>query len=103
MPVKGMRAFSSQERRKIRARLIEKFGLTCQLCFTSIDLNEIGSRNPKAFSIDHIIALADGGENRFENFHPTHAGCNNRKGSNYDKTVTAHKHYNSSVLAYSVG
>lgn len=100
-PVKGMRAFTSHQRRVIRAKLIEKYGLTCQICKVSIDLNEIGDRNPKTFSIDHIIALADGGKNEFDNFWPTHAGCNNRKGSNFDKALTARKRYTGAArLAY---
>jgi HNH endonuclease len=87
-PVKGMRAFTSHERRVIRAWLIEKYGTYCQICLANgksakaaeIDMQAIG-RADYAFSIDHIVALADGGSNTKENMWPTHVLCNNLKGS----------------------
>jgi 5-methylcytosine-specific restriction endonuclease McrA len=87
-PVTGMRAFTSVERREIRRQLIEKYGLFCQICLAkgnsaieaTIDMSD--QYSDKYFSIDHIIALADGGRNTIDNFHPTHIACNELKGSN---------------------
>lgn len=89
-PVTGMRAFTSIERRAIRAELLDKYGPYCQICINlgstqhvaEIDFSQ--QRNEKkAFSIDHIIALADGGSNTIDNMWPAHAGCNSRKGSEH--------------------
>jgi 5-methylcytosine-specific restriction endonuclease McrA len=85
--IKGMRAFSSEQRRKIRAALIAKYGANCQICIqkgkskkAAIDLST--TREDNSFSIDHIVALADGGINKPSNMWPTHIACNEMKGSN---------------------
>jgi 5-methylcytosine-specific restriction endonuclease McrA len=86
--IKGMRAFTSQQRRMIRADLIRKYGTNCQLCIkkgkslksAAIDMSV--ERDDKSFSIDHIVALADGGTNTPDNMWPTHIACNELKGSN---------------------
>lgn len=85
--VKGMRAFSTYERREIRATLIEKYGAICQICIAqgksvrvaAIDLQTL--REDRSLSIDHIVPLADGGLNVVDNMWPTHIACNERKGS----------------------
>jgi 5-methylcytosine-specific restriction endonuclease McrA len=91
-PATGMRAFTSVQRREIRAKLLEEYGPYCQICLqlgASRTLAEIDftqqNRQPLAFSIDHIIALADGGTNTIDNMWPAHASCNRRKGSDYDR------------------
>jgi|SRR3954470_4396938 len=86
-PVKGMRQFTSHQRREIRSKLIEKYGAFCQICIqehmspivAQIDMDSRYEDN--SFSIDHIIPLNDGGPNVFENMQPTHIACNERKGS----------------------
>jgi len=86
-PVKGMRAFNSHERRAIRAQLLEKYGLYCQICLLQGKNKEkaiislASTYDDDSFSIDHIVALADGGTNTVDNMHPTHIACNERKGS----------------------
>jgi 5-methylcytosine-specific restriction endonuclease McrA len=82
-----MRCFNPEERREMRAKLLAKFGPYCQIClrqgksakdaFIRLDLME----NDLSFSFDHILALADGGENVLSNMHPAHIVCNSRKGS----------------------
>jgi 5-methylcytosine-specific restriction endonuclease McrA len=86
-PVKGMRAFSTQERRVIRAKLLKKYGSYCQICLSkgrsrdvaAIDMSTRMADN--SFSVDHVLALADGGSNTIDNMMPTHRLCNNKKGS----------------------
>jgi 5-methylcytosine-specific restriction endonuclease McrA len=84
--VTGMRCFSTHERRKMRIALLKKYGAVCQLCNpdstknSRIDLT-LDTHHPRAFSIDHIIALADGGTNTLDNMWPAHRQCNTRKGS----------------------
>jgi 5-methylcytosine-specific restriction endonuclease McrA len=87
-PITGMRAFSTSQRRAIRADLIKRYGANCQICIAhgksdaevKIDMSTVFEDN--SFSVDHIVALADGGTNTPDNFHPTHIACNERKGSN---------------------
>jgi 5-methylcytosine-specific restriction endonuclease McrA len=86
-PVTGMRAFSVPQRRAIRADLFLKFGPYCQICLAQgkskeaakIDMGSVFEDD--SFSVDHVVALADGGTNTPDNFHPTHIACNERKGS----------------------
>ena len=87
-PITGMRAFTSQERRAIRTSLIEQYGLICQICKAEGKsdaqalINTDTTWDDNSFSIDHIVALADGGSNTRANMHPAHIACNERKGSN---------------------
>src|SRR6187551_480774 len=86
-PITGMRAFTSQERRAIRTSLIEQYGLICQICKAEGKsdaqalINTDTTWDDNSFSIDHIVALADGGANTRANMHPAHIACNERKGS----------------------
>jgi 5-methylcytosine-specific restriction endonuclease McrA len=83
--VTGMRAFTSHQRREIRAELIKKYGTVCQLCVKagkSAEIDMTTDREDNSFSIDHIVALADGGTNTVDNMWPTHIACNELKGSN---------------------
>ena len=86
-PITGMRAFTSQERRKIRTSLIEQYGLICQICKAQGKsdaqalINTDTTWDDNSFSIDHIVPLADGGANTRANMHPAHIACNERKGS----------------------
>lgn len=82
--VTGMRAFTSQQRREIRAMLIAKYGTKCQICLSkgrNAQINMHVERDDRSFSIDHIVALADGGLNEPSNMWPTHILCNEIKGS----------------------
>lgn len=85
--IKGMRCFTSHQRRQMRQFLINKYGPYCQICkekglnrkIQRIHLEV--ERTKFSFSFDHIIALADGGENHIDNMQPTHIRCNELKGS----------------------
>lgn len=79
----------------MRAELIDKYGPYCQICITihgttkreaEIDFSQT-RRGSKGFSFDHIIALADGGENHIDNMWPAHIACNERKGSEADHAL----------------
>lgn len=107
-PVTGMRCFTSVERRIMRRDLIKKFGAVCQLCLAdgkgkaecAIDLT-LDTTHPKAFSIDHIEALADGGSNTIDNMWPAHRLCNKLKGSKAGGTARKYRRNDSQVrLAY---
>lgn len=92
---KGMRQYNPAQRRMIKAELLRKYGAICQVCLRNgkdkqaarIDLYLID--HDMAFSIDHIIALADGGENVPSNMWPAHMLCNERKGSEARKRQNA--------------
>lgn len=87
--VKGMRAINAAKRRQIRESLINQYGPYCQICLENgtpqhaavIDMES--RREPRSFSIDHIVALADGGSNTRNNMQPSHQRCNERKGSEH--------------------
>lgn len=63
----------------LRERQMINGKLFCALC------NEPLSRNKT--TIDHIIPLAKGGEERLENYQLVHRRCNELKGDNYGFTI----------------
>ncbi len=97
-PVVGMRCFTSHERREMRRQLIAKYGAVCQICKARgenraacvINL-ALDTLHPKAFSIDHIVALADGGSNTIDNMWPSHRRCNTLKGSKTGGSVRKYR------------
>jgi 5-methylcytosine-specific restriction endonuclease McrA len=76
--------------RVVRNKLIKKYGPVCQICIrwkrtgrvTIIDLTV--DNGPLSYSVDHIIARADGGSNGLKNKQPAHRICNEVKGSKLD-------------------
>jgi 5-methylcytosine-specific restriction endonuclease McrA len=60
------------KRRRIRAAVIRRDGLTCAICHLAVE--------PADLHIDHTIPLADGGPDTLTNQRVTHAKCNLRKG-----------------------
>lgn len=64
-------------------QVIEKYGLTCYLCNKAIDLDAPRwTAMPgweKGLHIDHVVRIADGGEDSLENVRPTHGLCNLKK------------------------
>ena len=107
-PVVGMRCFTSHQRREMRAFLIEKYGEVCQLCklagksksACAIDMEANTNHDKRSFSIDHIVPLADGGENHIDNMWPSHKGCNTLKGSKAGGTPRKYRSNNRNRLAY---
>lgn len=60
-----------------RIAVYERDGWVCQLCGGSID-RQASVRSRKA-TIDHIIPIAKGGADAFDNVQAAHLGCNARK------------------------
>jgi hypothetical protein len=83
----------SRSARQLRKYLLDKYGPVCQICIalkrtgkvTRIDLDSING--PMSYSVDHILALADGGEDTRENKQPAHRLCNSVKGSSKDNRL----------------
>lgn len=72
-------------------KLIERDGGVCQLCGEPIDMSDgwydangwfhVGCNYP---TVDHIIPLAKGGDNTWENVQLAHLGCNSAKRDRVD-------------------
>lgn len=83
----------STDARKLRNYLINKYGPVCQICVafkrtgkvTLIDLTI--ENGPLSYSVDHVIALADGGSDTRDNKQPAHRLCNSVKGSKADNRL----------------
>jgi 5-methylcytosine-specific restriction endonuclease McrA len=77
---------STRERSaRIKRRQIREFGyLRCHLCGQEIDP---GAKfpDPRSWSIDHLIPIAQGGADHDDNCDGAHLACNQRKG---DGTTT---------------
>lgn len=56
-------------------KLVDEHGWTCAICGKPINPRaKVNSRG--RWSLDHIVALEDGGASRIENFQLTHTFCN---------------------------
>lgn len=94
----GTKKFSSRRTRSIKKKLIEQYGAVCQLClmakrpveFAQIRFDVDGNNN-YAWSIDHIVAIGDGGPNTIDNMWPAHRICNERKGSKAGGSSRRHR------------
>lgn len=71
--------------KSLRAKLAALRGPYCGICTLWIDMLLEGTLDPGAPTLDHIIALADGGTNAFENFQLAHRSCNEIKASDKAK------------------
>jgi 5-methylcytosine-specific restriction endonuclease McrA len=60
-----------------RQSVIERHGMWCYLCETAIRQG----RGKRGLHIDHVIPLERGGPHCMENLRPTHAECNQLKGT----------------------
>lgn len=60
------------------------YGTDCHICGEAIDMNaprKVGLPGwRRSFWIDHVVALANGGDHVIENVKPSHAECNLNKG-----------------------
>lgn len=59
--------------RDMRLRIYQEAGGACALCGTVVAFDEM--------TIDHVTALARGGEDVYENLQLAHHSCNARKGA----------------------
>jgi len=64
-----------------RTKVFERDGYICQICGKPTDLNdrEWGTIGPLFPTVDHIIALANGGSHTWDNVQCAHAICNSYK------------------------
>lgn len=60
----------------IRAAVLERDGLVCQLCGGDVDSGDV--------HLDHIKPWSLGGSDSVENLQVTHSACNIRKGARFD-------------------
>ncbi|MDY5127456.1 MULTISPECIES: HNH endonuclease [unclassified Actinotignum] len=70
---------SGRDIAKLRALVIQTYGLECSICHEMID-PRYRSPDPRSFSIDHVLARGLGGSDALENLRPAHRGCNSAKG-----------------------
>lgn len=67
--------------KKLRA-VMRKARLPCAICHQPIDYTADSRRHPRSFTVDHIVAIKDGGSNDSSNCRAACRGCNqarNRK------------------------
>lgn len=66
------------------AQVLEAYGNDCHLCGLPIDLKAPRHCAKPGYEmglhVDHVIRLADGGNDTLDNVRPAHAICNQRKG-----------------------
>jgi hypothetical protein len=83
------RKFSNTQRARLRQakvaapfidwrQVAERDGWTCGICGEPVD-PDAPTRAPQSPSVDHIIALANGGEHSWKNVQLAHLGCNASK------------------------
>jgi DNA-directed RNA polymerase subunit RPC12/RpoP len=63
---------------KLRHSIFKRDGYVCYLCGKSIDMS-LKNPHPMSASIDHVIALANGGNSEPDNLRATHLRCNMNK------------------------
>lgn len=59
---------------------------TCALCGLIIDMS-LPHTSKWSFEVDHIIPLAKGGSNSYDNFQPVHQKCNRLKGDRFVEEI----------------
>lgn len=62
-----------------RMALYERDGWICLLCGLPVDREATGTMEPDAPSLDHVVALADGGLHAPHNLQTAHIACNGAK------------------------
>jgi 5-methylcytosine-specific restriction endonuclease McrA len=65
--------------RRLRPRLLERYGGRCGICTLPIDL-ALPWNHPLALTIDHIHPVSAGGSDDESNLWPAHRRCNEEKG-----------------------
>lgn len=68
-----------QAKRRLAARLLERYGGRCGICHLAIDL-ELRCPHPLSLTLDHIHPLSAGGPDTEGNLWPAHRRCNEEKG-----------------------
>jgi hypothetical protein len=78
-PAEHRRRLARERVRRLRPRLIERWGMTCYLCGRSIE-HGANSMHPLALTIDHVMPVSAGGRDTEDNLRPAHRACNEDKG-----------------------
>ena len=74
----------------MKRQIAERDGWICHLCTGSVSPHLWGHHsNPDAPVIDHVIPVARGGDDTFENVRLAHRVCNARKGAKVDAETIA--------------
>lgn len=96
MPPKKKRADLDRQAYRRAARRLRAQSNTCHICNTEIDTENYGGScddrckaagrhvcylAPEAWTVDHVLAWAEGGRNDKSNLRPAHRGCNAAKGA----------------------
>lgn len=65
--------------------VLDLYGTDCHICGEPINLNAPRGCGPEGWElglhIDHLIPLANGGDDTIENVRPSHGLCNVKKGA----------------------
>lgn len=71
--------------RRIRYTLALRDGTACAICGQDIDMSLDGTEDDMAPTLEHTLALADGGTNVPGNWALAHRFCNREKSSHADR------------------
>lgn len=71
---------SGAELRRLRAAMIEAYGLTCYRCRRPID-PALSGLHPLGLTVGHVIPARDGGRAVLANVRPEHRACNLGEGA----------------------
>jgi 5-methylcytosine-specific restriction endonuclease McrA len=81
-PGEHARRRSAEKVRRMRPRILERFGMVCYLCTRPIPFDTT-SMHPAALTLDHVVPIAQGGRDTEDNLRPAHRACNEDKGERY--------------------
>lgn len=81
--IRYMRKYGGNHKFYTVKQVIERYGTDCHLCGLPIDMDAPRQTWKPGYELglhlDHVIRLADGGDDTIENVKPAHAICNQRK------------------------
>lgn len=80
-----MRAYEAR-RRLTLLDVLNRYGDTCHLCRTSVDLDAVPP-HPLAATIDQVLPLSKGGGDDLLNVRPAHFACNRKKGPTFGSAM----------------
>lgn len=78
-----MPAKRSSTLRARHTRILRRPGVRCWLCGREIDLS-LRFPDPGSFSLDHVVAVANGGTDELGQKRPAHLSCNRSKSDRED-------------------
>jgi 5-methylcytosine-specific restriction endonuclease McrA len=69
-----------QFKRSTALSLAYRYGYYCHICNVLIDVSRVPT-DAMSLTIDHVVALAAGGDDSSDNLRPAHRSCNSKKGA----------------------